>query len=701
MDRFCSAEEARRQIRAAGSAFLDSPDENRVHALGATTGTAKTQITIELTSEWLHQDPQRTVLYVVPRHELGEEIVKQFAKYGIRARVYRGREADDPDEPGGTMCLDLPAVEDAIACGQNVQQSCCKHKKRDGRIQYCVHHPERACGGGCSFQLQFLDPPRVWVAARNLLFVKQRLLFPEQKGTPSVVIIDESFVNAGQREPVELPLVAIQERARPRDARVRELRKRLERALNMQAQRLEPGERTSLTREAVKRIISVEDCARAYRLEHACLPHPRLYPGMPESQRKRLVANTNVSETLQIIDIWEELKFWLAEDEKEMNGRISLQRDKKTGAPFVRLHTIQRINEQWLVPTFILDATLPGLPILRTWYRNVEVVADINVRAPHAHVRQVLGAPVSQRKLQHHNRGSELEQRNAEHRRELLHYVLERWLECGRGKTLVVAQKEYAEWLRQAALPGNIHVAHYNNLSGLDGFKDVRLLICLGRTAPRPLVIEDAAGALSGEAPETVIRPGSWWYQARRAEPEPGMVMMVDRHPDPLVEALRWQACEGGILQAIGRARAINRTAADPVDIDILADVLLPLELDTVQEWQRPSPLVVMLSRGLMLTSPVDMARAWPDVWPNERAAQRCLEAAKIRTNASNGFLYTHLSGSSGTGTEHLRPFRYQPAGVKQRWREAYFDPATVLDLKTELEAMLHVSVRIELRAAA
>ena len=42
--------------------------------------------------------------------------------------------------------------------------------------------------------------------------------------------------------------------------------------------------------------------------------------------------------------------------------------------------------------------------------------------------------------------------------------------------------------------------------------------------------------------------------------------------------------CEAALLQAVGRARAVNRTAADPVLVVVLTDVPLPLEVDAVVE---------------------------------------------------------------------------------------------------------------------
>jgi hypothetical protein len=53
----------------------------------------------------------------------------------------------------------------------------------------------------------------------------------------------------------------------------------------------------------------------------------------------------------------------------------------------------------------------------------------------------------------------------------------------------------------------------------------------------------------------------------------------VDRHPDPICEAVRWHICEGELVQIIGRARGINRTEADPVDVLVMTDAPLPLPL--------------------------------------------------------------------------------------------------------------------------
>ena len=668
-----SAAAARRQIKRLVQTFLDSTAVDRVHALRATTGIGKTQIAIELISKWLQADPKRTVLYVVPYHDLGKDIVRYFAKHGISARVYRGREAPDPEQPGQKMCLNLLQVEVAIACGKNVPKTCCWHKKRDGTEQICDDYHR------CGWQAQLLLPPRVWVVAANLLFVAQQAL-----GEPSLVVVDENFWQAGLRkfehprthQLKPLPLGAI----RHHDHRLHALRAKLARALQVQTENIKPNDLVPVRRSAIERVLSIEDCEQARTAEYAALPHPRLYPGMPEHALGR-IPDMAVKQARQIIAIWVEVKNMLTAD-IAVSGRLWLTLDG--GAPAVQLNTVAPINGQWAAPTLLMDATLPGLPILRTFYPDVDVVGDLNVAAPHAYVRQVLKAPTTAKALT-------LE----ENRQDVLNYILRRWHECRCCRTLVVAQKPYADWLREPGrLPRGVEVLHFNKLVGSDDFSDVGLEIVVGRTEPTPLSMEMDAGALSGRAPELVLGPGNWWYPRHDVEIARGVVLRCGYHPDLLVEAHRWQACESGLVQAIGRARAVNRTALGRVEIDVLADVFMPVALDAVAYWP-PRAVVVMVWSGLVLRSQRDMVRVWPEVWPNESAAKRALKS--LRNFVKSGSLsiedtlkeMTH--SSSHVRNSGFRRFSYRPDGVKQRWREGFYDPALMSDprqlLRTKLGA--------------
>ena len=91
---------------------------------------------IEQLATHIHAGKIGPVIYAVPRHKLGEKIRQQFLDHGIDARIFRGRNADDPDfNPGKPMCLNLPAVELALRCHADVSKTCC-YKNRKTRCEF-------------------------------------------------------------------------------------------------------------------------------------------------------------------------------------------------------------------------------------------------------------------------------------------------------------------------------------------------------------------------------------------------------------------------------------------------------------------------------------------------------------------------------------------------------------------------------------
>ena len=208
----------------------------------------------------------------------------------------------------------------------------------------------------------------------------------------------------------------------------------------------------------------------------------------------------------------------------------------------------------------MLNATMPNIEILRIYYPEVKLAADLKVQwPPHVHVKQILDAPTTANKL-----GSE------KNLWALRRYILQRWHECGRQLTLVIAPMKVDEWLT-GKLPSNFAVRHHNDYAGLDIYGGVRLLIMVGRPLPGPEAPEALAGALSGLQPEKICQPdtrGIVWYdrpeRGIRLRNGTGVAARTEVPPDPFVEAVRWQICEGQLLQGIGRSRAINRTADTP-----------------------------------------------------------------------------------------------------------------------------------------
>jgi len=104
------------------------------------------------------------------------------------------------------------------------------------------------------------------------------------------------------------------------------------------------------------------------------------------------------------------------------------------------------------------------------------------------------------------------------------------------------------------------------------------------------------------------------------------------RHPDPVAEALRWQACEANLIQAIGRLRALRRKAERPFFLDIVSDVPLPITVDVVTPWERARPgrWADMAGDGVLLSSPADVQAAFPDLAPTREAARWVVEGLTL-----------------------------------------------------------------------
>jgi hypothetical protein len=118
----------------------------------------------------------------------------------------------------------------------------------------------------------------------------------------------------------------------------------------------------------------------------------------------------------------------------------------------------------------------------------------------------------------------------------------------------------------------------------------------------------------------------------------------------------------------------------------------VPITVNEVTNWQAPSEVFEMLVEGMALTSPVDMVKARPDVWANEKAAERALKLLyKTLSRRSGAPVGTsgHRSIEILHKTMSLRSVTYQPCGPKMNRRAAAFDPAVLPDPRAWLESRL------------
>ena len=692
--------EARAAVREALRSHLAAGEGCR--AVKVSTGVGKTRIAAALIAQEVERmrgdDERKPWLVAVPTHKLGGEVEQLFADAGVEARVFRGRTADDPDAPetGLKMCLDIEAVELALQLGRPVSTSCCKGKHPDtGTDVVCPLFYK------CAYQRQVRDTPEVWIGSHELLFSA-----PGALSNLAGIVIDEGFWQAGIKgggrgltlddlgSPPPVGRNNFEEMAA---ADIAAWRSKMAATLRGQE---EPGGVTRAT--LVAGGITVELCTQANQAEWRMKDRAKVWPGMDRVARRAAAkAADGVVRTRSFSAVWTAARELLQhEDETAVSGRLVLgettTEDGSGKVRVVRTHGLKSVLDRFAdVPTFIMDATLPGLDILRKFYPDVQVVADIEATTPHATVRQVLGAPTSAGKLMRSEVG-----RNREAVRRAL---LLRFVEAGRCPTLVIAQKDIAEWLRSSGLPATINIAHFNAIAGLDGFKNVRLLIVIGRTMPNVVEVEATSGAITGLEGVKTAQPekGPRWYDRTplglRMADGTGHPVDGDRHPDPVAEAVRWQIAEAEVMQAVGRARAVNRMGENPVVIEIWNGLALPLTVDEVVPWEKVSSgcEADMVADGIALASPADMAAAWPRTWETAEAARRWLSRSTSGQNPIENILYRVLPACEPAEAPLPRPapFRYKHPGARQKWRLGWYLPDVIADPFAWLEARLGLTL--------
>ena len=658
-----------------------------VHAIKVDTGVGKTRITVQAIAadidgrRALHD--KRAFLYTVPTLRLADEVAELFKMQGVVAQVLRGRNAEDPNHPdtGLKMCLDPEAVALALSSGWPVSKSCCYYEDPDtGTTSSCAFLFQ------CEYQKQLRIKPDVWVGCHGLLFHPPSVL-----SDLAGVVIDEAFWSTGLDMPehglalddIEASLLSCKPVFGVTTADLQSYRSKLVRAFRRQDK---PGgvERRHLEAEG----IDIDTCLRACANESLFQPTASLRPGMDAHARRAVARAVETSKLLTMAPIWTAARELLQHiDPAAISGRLILADEnrgrRKNKVRVVKAGALKPIAKALAdVPTLILDATLPDIAVLKAFYSSVEIVAHIEAKT-HAHTRQVLGAPTSANKLLHSKGEWNLHM--------IRRAVLYRFLQAGHLPTLVIAQKEVSDWLRTSGLPSGITLAHFNAVAGLDGFKNVRLVIVIGRTLPRIEDVEASVGVITGmeagKIPKPVNGKPSWYSRptlAIRMADGSGRAIEGDRHPDPLTEALRWQICEAGSLQAIGRARAVNRTASNPVHIEIWSDLVLPVTVDEVAQWKDiPSGSeIVMLMDGIFLESSSDMSSCWAHEWPTEESAKQWRKR-RARCQIPIETLYKEMTPCS---------FRYQCPGVGQKWRNGWFDPVVIPDPRAWLEAKIGLS---------
>ena len=562
------------------------------------------------------------ITYLVPTHKLGGELVDRMKaevqRQGVEIAVdvWRGRPAERPDAPGQTMCAELEVVRDAQTAKLSVAKT------------VCVVCPRAA---ECPYLAQGRRSAAIWIGAHELLFHEM----PVPMRGSDLVVIDEGFalrpgIVGTSGRPIVLTIDEIETIPSMRMTPSQRTRKRAPRRDKDGKEYRRPGagaaadvvaELMPLRRKLAAALtdhpdggldrqrlldagLTANDAARAARIEWKTLDRVAI-SGVStwESFRaaiRRAAINAHGIDRREMA--WQAAEDLLSDVGATKSGRAVWGEQESDGVAFraLRLFGLETIARGWCsTPTLHIDGTV-NMPLLGTRVPHAELIATIEANAPAMSVRHIVGKTFG--------KGALADEKTLARAWDWsVAYASRRG-----GDWLVIMPKAAESLVAAAAAPPTfIKTAHFGNLRGLDQHRQVAGLIVVGRPMPPPADVEQIAGVLTGREIEQRVEG---WYPTEIVHlvGRDGTVATVeaDRHPDKIAEAVRSGICQDELLQAMGRARGVSRTVANPVEVILLGNVPVPgLAPDTIEQWHAPSVDDEILARhGAVLEAASDAA---------------------------------------------------------------------------------------------
>ena len=581
--------------------------------------------------------------YLIPRHDLGDELRKRFAQVhrGMKVETWRGMDADDPARPGAEMCLDPELPKAAAFAGLP-------------HTEPCAACPLRA---ECGYLKQRGKSADLWLIAHNAGFQSQPGGLPKA----ALTIWDESWWQAGlagtdAKTPIQLPLGdLLDERTGPVTGLLRQrlldLRRRVHDALV-------GHEAGGLLRSAFTDAgLTVDSADEWQKLEWQTKPTVKLNGVADRSdilEQLRLAQGAGFNRKRALLAKY-------LRDLLEGDTPRSINAQMMTGGGDIRFAWRDDFAA-WVAdaPKLFLDATTAP-DLVRVWAPGV-TVEDIEVATPHQRVRQIVGGEFGRTRFV----------QNANNVRRLADLVVLDMADA-QGDVLVIAQVVVKELLRTellhrfgGVLPSRLHLAHHGALTGLDAWRNAERVLVVGRPAVNRRDGERLAEIVTGQPVGVVAED-----EESRWPTVIGGIRMADgaargvrqpQHPDPMVEAVRWSITEGAVLQAIGRGRGVRRTAARPLVVTLLGELALPLTVASVEEWEdaQPDRLTVAAAEAVLNGTavpfaPYDLAMARSDLFPSAKAVERFYEKQVQTPLPLISSLYKRWGG--------LKPARYRKQG--------------------------------------
>ncbi|HYE80111.1 MAG TPA: hypothetical protein VEI97_19200, partial [bacterium] len=513
---------------------------------------------------------KRGVIFV-PQHTLSRDWAERLNREAGEdiAAVWYGTEQEDPEASGEQMCRYLETADLFLKAGGKMSSFC----------KGCEFNPKKDQTSGvvCGYQRQRRTDRPVWILPSNMLEKPgPGAVVPKSpdgsKTHPDFVVIDESpwlgLLGGFSGGAAELDIVKLLE-ARTFPAREGESREGLaldsERILDAIHQAIAAHEeagriqRALVTGSRISTEDALEMAGREMRLkEELPVDGPTCRP-VGKAQALELLGDVLKVNSVVVRRrrFWALLGAFLAGEGAEAPGlKLTAPGESRR----VQMRWRKDIHDDWVLssPVLYLDGTM-NARLARAWLPRLEVGPRIKVEPVAGAVtrRQVTDWNGSARKL--------IKSEQAANNRSRLARIVEvraasfQGMGPGGVDVLVIGQKELINRLRDEhgeKLGPRVEFAWYNNIRGVDRWRDVPYLLMVGRPLPSPRDVAEMAGVILGRVIPPAAEDG--WYPTeprglRMAEGRAGV--RHPHHPDPDAEAVRWQICEAELHQAEARAR--------------------------------------------------------------------------------------------------------------------------------------------------
>lgn len=572
------------------------------------TGVGKTSLMRAQTAKfarWVRDGSleRQPVVFAMPRHNLNDETKEEFAKEHpeVTVEVYKGRSQEvDPKDPDSKerMCLRWEEAEAVQEAGLNVSQRLCGDPSNG-----------TACPlyDLCKYNQQLTKIPDVWCVPHIMLQSKP----PACIGEAAALFVDEDPIAALMPTAVTLKLedITIGNAQLPDSHAIQHTLSAVRGAL------LNQSDQMSLPKDdhapaladvpSAKRLgLDVEELGKCRSALYKGITEPQFTPNSDEELVKaecKRIGRWN-KHLLNLSTLLGQLIKKPSKSLKTCPGLELVYEDTESNGLVkkIRIYNFQGVHGDWLgMPTMLMSATAHHDLISKVW-PSMDLcenkVEARRVAMPHVRVRQVVNRSMGKSNL-----------KDAKMKTRLVNYIRKRASQY--RKVLVIMQKGpkdemFPEIAGKRALPENVSVEHFNNISGLDKYGNVDLIIIIGRTQPPPEVVERMAAVI---AHTDVAHLPDQKYPLRKnflqikGDHDIGVSLGrneflqdggfaerygTEHHPDALAEAVRWTICVGELIQAIGRGRGVHRKAANPLQVDVLTNQDVGMVLDEIGTFE-------------------------------------------------------------------------------------------------------------------